>query len=84
MLLKAPCHCCEDRLIARFADQTLRDAVELLRKMDELGLFKGLEVGLFADIKRSPEGGRGLDGVIKRNENYFNPFYEELLAQELR
>jgi len=52
--------------------------------MDELGIFKGLEVGLFADIKRSPEGGRGLDGVIKRNENYFNPFYEELLAQELR
>ncbi|HCF85897.1 MAG TPA: hypothetical protein DEV72_11920, partial [Ktedonobacter sp.] len=36
--------------------------------------------GLFAAIKRYPEGGRGLDGVIKRNETYFNPFYEELLA----
>ena len=70
----------EDSLVARFAGQILRDAVELLRKIDELGLFKGLEAGLFADIKRSPEGGRGLDGVIKRNENYFNPFYEELLA----
>lgn len=70
----------EDSLVARFAGQILRDAVELLRKIDELGLFKGLEAGLFADIKRSPEGGRGLDGVIKRSENYFNPFYEELLA----
>ncbi|MFL5586212.1 MAG: lysine 5,6-aminomutase subunit alpha TIM-barrel domain-containing protein [Ktedonobacteraceae bacterium] len=71
-------------MVGRFARQTLRDAVELLQKMDELGLFKGLEAGLFANIKRSPEGGHGLDGVIKRNENYFNPFYEELLAQELR
>jgi beta-lysine 5,6-aminomutase alpha subunit len=70
----------ENSLVAHFAGQILRDAVELLRKMDELGLFKGLEAGLFADTKRSPEGGRGLDGVIKRNENYFNPFYEELLA----
>jgi beta-lysine 5,6-aminomutase alpha subunit len=70
----------EDSLVARFAGQILRDAVELLRKIDELGLFMGLEAGLFAGIKRSPEGGRGLDGVIRRNESYFNPFYEELLA----
>ncbi|TMC24331.1 MAG: D-lysine 5,6-aminomutase subunit alpha [Chloroflexi bacterium] len=70
----------EDSLVTRFAGQILRDAVELLREMDRVGLFKGLETGLFADIKRSPEGGRGLDGVIRRNENYFNPFYEELLA----
>ena len=48
--------------------------------MDKLGLFKALEAGLFADVKRSPEGGRGLEGVISRNERYFNPFYEELLA----
>ncbi|HLQ30307.1 MAG TPA: lysine 5,6-aminomutase subunit alpha [Ktedonobacteraceae bacterium] len=69
----------EDSLVARFASQILREAVELLREIDRLGLFKGLEAGLFADIKRSPEGGRGLDGVITRNEKYFNPFYEELL-----
>lgn len=70
----------EDSLIARWANQILRDAVELLREMERLGLFKGLEAGLFADIKRSPDGGRGLEGVIQRNEHYFNPFYEELLA----
>src|SRR5437588_6434486 len=33
----------EDSLVARFANQILRDAVELLGKMDELGLFKSLE-----------------------------------------
>ncbi len=47
----------------------------LLHEIDKLGLFKGLEAGLFADIKRSPERGRGLEGVIKRNERFFNPFF---------
>ena len=70
----------EDSLVARWASQILRDAVELLRELDKLGLFKGLEAGLFANIRRSPEGGRGLEGVIERNEKYFNPFYEKLLA----
>jgi len=70
----------EDSLVARWANQILREAVELLQEIDRLGLFQALEVGLFADIKRSPEGGRGLEGVIRRNDSYFNPFYEELLA----
>jgi len=66
--------------VTRLAGQILREAVTLLQEMDKLGLFKGLEAGLFADIKRSPEGGRGIEGVIKRSEGYFNPFYEELLG----
>ena len=70
----------EDSLIVRWANKILREAVELLQEIDRLGLFQALEVGLFADIKRSPEGGRGLEGVIRRNDRYFNPFYEELLA----
>ena len=70
----------EDSLVSRWADQILRDAVELLREIDNLGLFKGLEAGLFADIKRSPEGGRGLEGVVERDERYYNPFYEKLLG----
>jgi len=70
----------EDSLVARWASKILREAVELLREIDKHGLFKGLEAGIFADIKRSPEGGRGLEGVFKRDEGYFNPFYEELLG----
>jgi beta-lysine 5,6-aminomutase alpha subunit len=70
----------EDSLVVLWANQILREAVELLQEMDRLGLFKALEAGLFADIKRSPEGGRGLEGVMRKNEGYFNPFYEELLA----
>ena len=70
----------EDSLVSRWANQILRDAVDLLRQMDDLGLFKGLEAGLFAAIKRSPDGGRGLEGVIERDEGYVNPFYERLLV----
>ena len=69
----------EDSLVARWAHKILRDAVELLKEIDRLGLFQALEVGLFADIKRSPVGGRGLEGGNRRNDTYFNPFYEELL-----
>lgn len=70
----------EDSLVASFANTILREAVELLQHIERLGLFQALEAGLFADIKRSPEGGRGLEGVIRKNDQYFNPFYEELLA----
>ena len=69
----------EDGLVARWADQILREAVELLREIDGLGLFGALGAGLFANIKRSPEGGRGMDGVIERGAMYCNPFYEALL-----
>jgi beta-lysine 5,6-aminomutase alpha subunit len=69
----------EDSLVARRAGQILREAVDLLRHIDDLGLFKGLEAGLFANIKRSAEGGRGLEGVVERDAAYYNPFYEALL-----
>ncbi len=70
----------EDSMVAQWADQILREAVELLRQMEKLGLFEGLKAGLFADISRSPDGGRGLEGVIERNAKYCNPFYEMLLS----
>ena len=70
----------EGSLVARRADQILREAVDLLRELERLGLFRGLEAGLFANIKRSPEGGRGLEGVIERGETYSNPFYTLLLS----
>jgi beta-lysine 5,6-aminomutase alpha subunit len=70
----------EDSLVAHWANTILREAVELLQEIERLGLFQALEAGLFADIKRSPEGGRGLEGVIRKNDQYFNSFYEELLA----
>jgi beta-lysine 5,6-aminomutase alpha subunit len=41
-----------------------------------MGLFSTLEKGVFADIKRPRDGGKGLAGVVTKAENYFNPFVE--------
>ena len=35
-----------------------------------------LEAGTFADIKRPRDGGKGLAGVVTKNDNYFNPFID--------
>jgi beta-lysine 5,6-aminomutase alpha subunit len=66
-------------LVARRAEQMLRQAVVLMEKIAEVGLFEGIAAGLFAGISRSPDGGRGREGIVERNSLYFNPFYDELV-----
>jgi beta-lysine 5,6-aminomutase alpha subunit len=36
-----------------------------------------LEKGIFADIKRPLNGGKGLAGVVQRSGKYQNPFIEK-------
>ena len=36
-------------------------------------------MGVFADIKRPIDGGKGLNGVVEKEEIYFNPFVERML-----
>jgi len=33
-----------------------------------------LEMGLFGDVKRLKNGGKGLEGVVYKGINYMNPF----------
>jgi beta-lysine 5,6-aminomutase alpha subunit len=45
--------------------------------LDEIrrdGLFATIEAGRFGGIKRSRTGGKGLKGVVKKHDEYFNPF----------
>ena len=42
--------------------------------MNEEGLFSALEKGIFGDVKRPRNGGKGLDGVVAKGKNYSNPF----------
>ena len=35
-----------------------------------------IEKGIFADVKRPKNGGKGLDGVTLKGEHYLNPFVE--------
>ncbi|MCX7654090.1 MAG: lysine 5,6-aminomutase subunit alpha [Fervidobacterium sp.] len=65
-------------IIQRRAQEVLDQAIELLEKMREDGLFKSLEKGVFANTKRSMKGGKGLDGVFEKGKYYYNPFEEKM------
>lgn len=62
------------------AREVLDDAVALLQSIEERGLFRSLEDGVFADIRRSRDGGKGRSGVIEKAPDYVNPF-PPLLAE---
>ena len=59
-------------LIQRRAQQVLAEAAELLRSIAETSLFTALAEGIFAGVKRSQEGGKGLDGVFMKHPDYVN------------
>jgi beta-lysine 5,6-aminomutase alpha subunit len=56
------------------AHEVLDKGVELLEKIKRPGLFKSLEDGIFAGIKRPREGGKGKEGVFQKSGDYYNPF----------
>ena len=56
------------------AKVVLNDAIELLQEIVSEGLFTALEKGIFGDVKRPKDGGKGLAGVVTKGDNYFNPF----------
>lgn len=64
----------KDGLIQKRAQQVLDNAIELLREIEREGLFNALEKGIFANVKRSKTGGKGLSGVMKKGSHYYNPF----------
>lgn len=64
--------------IEQRAQQVLAEATSLLEEVRDKGLFIALEEGRFADVKRSREGGRGLNGVFLKSPSYQNPIEDEL------
>jgi len=64
----------KDGLIQKRAQKVLDEAYEILSKIEKEGLFNALEKGMFAAVKRSKTGGKGLAGVMQKGNNYFNPF----------
>ncbi len=64
----------ENGIIRNRAKKVLDDATSLLEKLNEEGLFSALEKGIFGDVKRPKNGGKGLDGVCGKGSNYMNPF----------
>ncbi|MDR1726060.1 MAG: D-lysine 5,6-aminomutase subunit alpha, partial [Bacteroidales bacterium] len=66
----------KDGIIQQRAKKVLDDAISLLEKMRSEGLFSALEKGIFADVKRPRNGGKGLDGVFAKGDYYQNPFID--------
>lgn len=64
----------QDGIIRNRAKKVLDDAIALLEKLNEEGLFTALEKGIFGDVKRPKKGGKGLEGVVMKGGNYSNPF----------
>lgn len=69
-------------LMEQRARNVLSQALDLLQGIRRDGLFRTLEEGKFAGIKRSMDGGKGLSGVIEKAKNYSNPFIPLFLKEE--
>mgnify|MGYP002510816768 CR=1 FL=1 len=68
----------QDGIIQRRAQEVLAKADALLAEVEANGLFDTIEKGIFADVKRPKDGGKGLNGVVVKDEKHFNPFIEEM------
>ena len=58
------------------AQEVLAGAHELLQRIAEQGLFAALGEGVFGDVRRLVDEGRGSDGIVAVDEHYFNPAVE--------
>lgn len=56
------------------AKTVLNNTIDLLKQIEKEGMFTALEKGIFGDVKRPMNGGKGLGGVVTKGEYYFNPF----------
>ena len=59
--------------IQRRAHEVLGEAVGLLDRIVDDGLLNAIADGTFGIMKRPADRGKGLDGVAKQDEGYFNP-----------
>jgi beta-lysine 5,6-aminomutase alpha subunit len=64
------------------AQHVLGEAIGLLERIVDEGLLAAIGDGTFAGMRRPADGGRGLDGVVKRAAGYWNPAIEQLEAGE--
>jgi beta-lysine 5,6-aminomutase alpha subunit len=70
--------------IERRANEVLARCEDLLTRVAAIGLMAAIDAALFADVKRSPDGGRGYEGVFSRAADYANPFQDALRGEPVR
>ena len=72
----------KDGIIRKRAAEVLTQAINLLEEMTDQGLFPALEKGIFGGVKRHRNGGKGLAGVARKEEHYYNPFIESMISRK--
>ncbi len=70
----------KDGIIQKRAQEVLANAEELLKDIESEGIFDTIEKGKFGGVKRGFTGGKGLAGVVEKDEKYFNPFIDLMLG----
>ncbi|MFW6774958.1 lysine 5,6-aminomutase subunit alpha [Nocardioides sp. CPCC 205120] len=75
-------HPAPDGVIVQRAHQVLAESVDLLERIltHERGLLDAIADGTFGLMRRPPDGGRGLDGVRVKADDYHNPATDLLEA----
>jgi beta-lysine 5,6-aminomutase alpha subunit len=63
-------------IVQRRAQEVLAGAHELLERIAEVGLFVALGEGVFGDVPRQMDEGRGIEGIVDVEEGYLNPASE--------
>jgi beta-lysine 5,6-aminomutase alpha subunit len=66
--------------IQKRADQVLHEAIDLLGEIVDDTLLNAIADGTFGIMKRPADRGKGLDGVAKQDDGYYNPATEILEA----
>ncbi|MDO8650829.1 MAG: lysine 5,6-aminomutase subunit alpha [Undibacterium sp.] len=67
-------------MIETRAQNVLTETEQILADIEKIGLAAAIGKGTFAEISRTPTGGKGLDGVIAKADNYYNPFPHLMLG----
>lgn len=66
--------------IQQRATDVLEKTAAQLTEVADIGLFAALERGMFASIQRPRDGGKGLEGVVLREPEYYNPFLSLMIT----
>lgn len=68
----------KDGIIEKWAQKVLDDTLEHLEMIGKKGLIRAIQEKAFAEVSRTETGGKGHDGVVRKEPSYLNPFFELL------
>ena len=68
----------KDGIMQTRAKNVLDETIDFLEDINKMGLFDAIENKKFAEVSRPKNGGKGLEGVLQKSNDYYNPFYTYL------